>query len=326
MTILPAGGVRQSAAAGIALYAGAVFVLAIMDALIKWASERYPTAQIVFFRSTVGMFPVIVLLANARGLAPLRTRRLGLHLLRGVIAAVATSSFFYAFSALPLAEVYAIGFAAPVFVTAMSVPLLGETVGIRRWAAVIIGFAGTLLMIVPLAAGGGGFATVGLVTALVGTIGYALSLVLMRRLGSSETNVAMVFYGGVVTIAIAGVALFLGDLAPWLGWVAPDGRGWALLVAIGLLGGTGGLMMAQAFRVATPSILVPFEYTGLVWGVMIGWVFWTEVPQAWVWAGSVLVVGSGLYILHRETVVRGRPVAAGPADAGSHRRSGVRGG
>lgn len=302
-------GLRQSTLLGIGLYAGAVFVLSVMDALIKWVSEAHPTAQIVFFRSTIGLFPIAIMLVRAGSLRPLRTRRLGLHLGRGLIAAVATFSLFYAFSALPLGHVYAIGFAAPLFVTAMSVPLLGEPVGWRRWAAVIVGFCGVLLMVLPQGASSEGMISLGIAAALLGTVGYALSLVLMRRLGSSETNVAMVFYGNIVTAATGIAGVFLGDLAPWLGWATPATLDLVLLIVIGLIGGAGALMMAQAFRVATPSVLVPFEYTGMVWGVLIGWTVWHEVPTAWIWGGTALVIASGLYILHRETVVsRRRPL------------------
>lgn len=302
-------GLRQSTLLGIGLYAGAVLVLSMMDGLIKWVSASHPTAQIVFFRSTIGLFPVAFMLMRAGSFRPLRTRRLGLHLGRGLIAAFATFSLFYAFSALPLGDVYAISFAAPLFVTAMSVPLLGEPVGWRRWAAVVVGFCGVLLMVLPEDGAAGGMMSLGVVAALFGTVGYALSLVLMRRLGSSETNVAMVFYGGIVTAAMGIAGIFLGDLAPWLGWSAPSALDLLLLIVIGLIGGGGALMMAQAFRVATPSVLVPFEYSGMVWGVLIGWTVWHDVPTAWIWAGTALVVASGLYILHRETVVsRRRPL------------------
>jgi drug/metabolite transporter (DMT)-like permease len=302
-------GLRQSTLLGIALYAGAVFVLSVMDGLIKFVSESHPTAQVVFFRSTIGLFPIAVMLVRAGSLRPLQTRRLGLHLGRGLIAAIATFSLFYAFSALPLGDVYAIGFAAPLFVTAMSVPLLGEPVGWRRWAAVIVGFGGVLLMVLPRGASSDGLVSIGVAAALLGTAGYALSLVLMRRLGSTETNVAMVFYGGIVTTVLGVAGVFLGDLAPWLGWATPEGLDLVLLIVIGVIGGAGALMMAQAFRVATPSVLVPFEYTGMVWGVLIGWVVWHDVPTAWIWGGTGLVVASGLYILHRETLVsRRRPL------------------
>lgn len=305
-------GLRQSVLLGIALYAGAVFILSVMDGLIKWVSASHPTAQIVFFRSTIGLFPIAFMLVRAGGLRPLRTRRLGLHLVRGLIAAIATFGFFHAFSALPLGDVYAIGFAAPVFVTAMSVPLLGEPVGWRRWTAVVVGFCGVLVMVLPGNGSAGGLLSVGVVTALVGTTGYALSLVLMRKLGSTETNVAIVFYGGIVTTVMGVAGIFLGDLAPWLGWRAPGALDLFLLLAIGMIGGVGSLMMAQAFRVATPSVVVPFEYTGMVWGVLIGWVVWGDVPTAWIWAGTGLVIASGLYILHRETVVGRRRVRTNP--------------
>jgi drug/metabolite transporter (DMT)-like permease len=300
------GHPRQSAAEGIAFYATGIFLLCIMDALIKWLAADYPVGQIVFFRSLVGLIPVAAVTLHMGGIERLRTRRLGVHVLRGLIGAVATFAFFYAFALLPLADAYAIGFAAPMFMTALSVPILGEAVGWRRWTAVAVGFAGVLVMVRPAQGGAEGLLGTGAAVALLGTGGYALSMVMMRLFGRTETNEAMVFYA-TLFVTLAGAATL-----PF-GWVTPDGRDLSLLIALGLLGGIGSLMMAQAFRVATPSIVVPFEYTGMVWGVGFGYFFWDDIPDAWIWAGSALVIGSGLYMLFRETRSEGEVSPLGAA-------------
>ncbi|MGL4960134.1 MAG: DMT family transporter [Inquilinus sp.] len=286
---------KQSAAQGIALYTGGIFLLCVMDAMIKWLSADYPIAQIVFFRASIGLIPTLVLLYRPPGLKALRTRRVGVHLMRGLVGCVGTFGFFWAFAVMPLADAYAIGFAAPMFITALSVPILGEKVGMRRWLAVLVGFAGVLIMIRPGGEGssfGGGAAI-----ALLATAAYALSMVLMRLYSRTETNASMIFYATIVIVAVAGVQM------PFI-WVTPTWKDAGLLAVLGLLGGIGAIMMAQAYRVATPSIVVPFEYTGMIWGVGLGFMLWGDVPDLWIWVGSAVVVASGLYILHRETRTR----------------------
>ncbi|WP_051248795.1 DMT family transporter [Inquilinus limosus] len=303
---------RQSPAQGIALYAGGVFVLCVMDAMIKWLSADYPIAQIVFFRATIGLIPTLVMLYRPPGLEALRTRRVGAHLLRGVVGVIGTFGFFWAFAVMPLADAYAIGFAAPMFITAMSVPILGERVGLKRWLAVLVGFAGVMIMIRP---GGEGstFGSGGAI-ALLATAAYALSMVLMRLYSRTETNASMIFYATLVIIAVAGVQM------PFV-WVTPSWEDAGLLAVLGLLGGIGAIMMAQAYRVATPSIVVPFEYTGMIWGVGLGFMLWGDVPDLWIWVGSAVVIASGLYILHRET--RGRTPSPPAAATDPSGESGV---
>jgi len=296
-------GARQSPAQGIALYTGGVAVLCIMDAMIKWLSADYPIAQIVFFRASIGLVPTLVMLLRPPGLQALRTQKVGAHLLRGVVGVIGTFGFFWAFAVMPLADAYAIGFAAPMFITAMSVPILGERVGMRRWLAVLVGFAGVLIMIRP---GGGGTFGGGGAIALLATAAYALSMVLMRLYSRTETNASMIFYATLVIVAVAGVQM------PFV-WVTPTWPDAGLLAVLGLLGGIGAIMMAQAYRVATPSIVVPFEYTGMVWGVGLGFLVWGDMPDLWIWVGSGIVIASGLYIVHRETRHKAPASPAGAA-------------
>ncbi|MGO1081308.1 DMT family transporter [Inquilinus sp. CA228] len=295
---------KQSAAQGIALYTGGIFLLCIMDAMIKWLSADYPIAQIVFFRASIGLIPTLVMLYRPPGLKALRTRRVGVHLMRGLVGVVGTFGFFWAFAVMPLADAYAIGFAAPMFITAMSVPILGERVGLKRWLAVLVGFAGVMIMIRP-GGEGSSFGSGGAI-ALLATAAYALSMVLMRLYSRTETNASMIFYATIVIVAVAGVQM------PFV-WVTPTWKDAGLLAVLGLLGGIGAIMMAQAYRVATPSIVVPFEYTGMIWGVGLGFMLWGDVPDLWIWVGSAVVVASGLYILHRET--RTRSPVSPPAGA-----------
>ena len=164
----------------------------------------------MFFRASIGLIPTLVMLYRPPGIKALRTGKIGAHLLRGAVSVIGTFGFFWAFAVMPLADAYAIGFAAPMFITAMSVPLLGERVGPRRWLAVLVGFIGVLIMVRP---GGGGTFGGGGAVALLATAAYALSMVLMRLYSRTETNAAMIFYSTIVIVAVAAGAdaLHLGD-------------------------------------------------------------------------------------------------------------------
>ncbi|TIN17603.1 MAG: DMT family transporter [Mesorhizobium sp.] len=193
---------------------------------------------------------------------------------------------------------YAIGFASPMFITAMLVPILNESVGLKRWLAVLVGFAGVLITIRPGVDG----AFAGGAIAFVAAASYALSMVLVRLYSRTKSNVAMIFYG-------TGVQM------PFV-WITPEWSDGGLLVLVGLLGGAGALVMAQAFRMATPSIVVPFEYTGMIWGLGLSLLIWGGIPDLWTWIGSLVVISSGLYILRREIKARQLPSpAANSADS-----------
>jgi drug/metabolite transporter (DMT)-like permease len=286
-------------AAGIGLFLLAVFLLAMMDVGIKWLSADYPTMQIVFFRSLFGLVPLLLPILLTGRWGDLRTRRPLAHLARGLVAVTAAGSFFFALGELPLATVYTIGYSAPLFMTALSVPLLAESVGLRRWAAVLVGFGGVLLAVRP--GFGSDFLSLGAAAALVGAFGYALALVSVRLLSRTETNAAIAVYGTLVMAAVSGL---------WTAgrFVMPGPADFALLVGLGLLGGGAALAMVEAFRRSPAAVLAPFEYSTIVWGVAFGYLIWDEVPDAWVATGATVVIASGLYVAQRE---RGRrPVAA----------------
>ena len=285
-----------SVARGIGLFTLAVFLLAVMDVLIKWLSDGntviYPTGQIVFFRATFGLIPVLWLIRRA-GPQVLATRQPGQHVLRGLFGAGAAFCFFWAFGQMPLADAYAIAFTAPLFMTALSVPLLGERVGIRRWAAVAVGFVGVLIMLQP-DADATGLLSWGAAAAFGGAFCYATHGILIRRMARTDSNEAIILYGALVIIALSAATL------PFA-FVWPRPIDFLMLAATGLVGGFGVLCLTQAFRLAAPAILAPFEYTAMIWGVLFGITIWGDVPSLWVLLGASVVAASGLYILHRET-------------------------
>ena len=279
---------------GIMLYLAAIFLMAIMDAMTKWLSQSYPVGQIVLFRAWSGLLPMAILVWRNGGVPALRTGRIGAHVTRGLIVLTATATFFYAFSVMPLADAYAIAFAAPLFVTALSVPVLGEHVGVRRWAAVLIGFFGVVIMLRPGAGGVDGFLSFGALAALVGTFCYALIVTTARSLGQTETPAAMGFYPAVV-VALGSVGLIA------FGFVMPTWPDLLLLCTLGLIGGTSIIMINEAFRISPSAILAPFDYSAMIWALLFGLTIWSDVPNLVMMVGAAIVVASGLYILRRET-------------------------
>jgi drug/metabolite transporter (DMT)-like permease len=297
MSAAPASAVR-----GIFLMVLSVFLFSSMDAMIKWASHDYPTGQIVFFRNFIAFVPVLLFLWRVDRSLSLRTGRLGGHLIRGVVGVGSMFFFFLALGLLPLADAIALGMSGPIFLTALSVPLLRERVGIRRWTAVLVGFAGVLIMVRP---GSGVFQPAAL-TAIAGAFFYALAMVSIRHLSRSEPAGAIVFYFTLFATAAGLLTLPLALLAPaWIDrWAWPDATGWLALIGIGLIGGVAQLTLTYAFKLAPVAVIAPFEYGALVFGVTLGFLIWNEVPDRYIIIGAVIVVASGLYILYRETKLR----------------------
>lgn len=276
--------------AGMLCMLGAVSILSIMDAIVKWLAKDYPTMQIVFFRNAFAFLPTILyLMASGLTLRDLRTRRIGGHFIRAALGVGAMITFFYALGHMPLADVIAIAFAAPIFMTALSIPLLGEKVGLHRWTAVVAGFAGVLVMVRP---GASGFDWVALI-ALASVILYALAMIQIRVLSRTESSASIVFY-----LALFGT-LFSAAFLPSQ-WVTPDPSGWTLLILVGLLGGSGQILLTQAFRLAPVALVAPFDYSAMIWAVGLGWLLWGDVPGLTTLVGATLVAAAGLYIMQRE--------------------------
>ncbi|HYC05279.1 MAG TPA: DMT family transporter [Azospirillaceae bacterium] len=293
---------RSDRVKGIALFNLTILLFAVMDSLIKQLSTGYGTAQIVFFRAAFALLPLAVFVWRSGGWGQLRTGRPLSHVLRACVGAAAVFCFFKAFALLPLADVYALSFAAPLFVTALSVPLLKESVGWRRWAAVLVGFAGVLVMLRP----GAGVLSVAALLPLAGAFFYALTMLYVRHLSKTETSSAIVFYFMATLTVLGGVAM-LQD------WRTPDPADFALLALVGIIGGAAQITVTESFRLAPPSVVVPFEYSAMLWAVAFGWYFFGEVPDRWIAVGACIVIASGLYIIHRETVAARQERAAAAA-------------
>lgn len=282
----------QGLSAGIACMVAATSLFAALDALVKWLVADYPVVQVLFFRSAFALVPLAPLFLR-QGRAALATRRPWAHVARSAVGLVAISCFFIAFGHLPLAQVTIIAFAAPLVVTALSVPVLGEQVGWRRWAAVLAGFAGVLVIVRP----GAMVWEIGLVAALLGTVLYATIMVLMRAMSRTERPVTIV---GWFTLAST---LASGAVVPFY-WVTPTGWDWLLLALVGVVGGTAQLLITQAVRLAPVAVVMPFDYLHLVFATGFGWAIWGEIPTSRTLAGGAIIVAAGLYVLHRETMKR----------------------
>ena len=274
---------------GIGSALAAVFLFAILDATAKWLGQSYEPVQIVFFLHFFGLIPITVIVWRSGGLAALRTRRPFAHALRGSLLFASLLLFFMGLRGLPLAEAVAVSFTEPLFITALSGPLLGEAVGVRRWAAVIIGFVGALIMVRP---GTEAFRPEALLV-LTAAFAYALAMVLTRRLTRTETDVALVTY----TTLIAGLAsLPFASLV----WQAPGSSDLGLFALVGIAGGSAAYLLVIAYRNAPAAVVAPFDYTSLIWASVFGWMLWREAPEPAVWVGAAIVAAAGVYITRRE--------------------------
>ena len=280
---------------GIASMLLAVAIFSCMDALIKWLSATYPTIEIVFFRSSFAFLPLLPALLRG-GRAALRTRRPLTQAGRAGLGLISMFAFFYCFRVMPLADVFGIAFSAPIFVTALSVPMLGEKVGIRRWSAVVVGFIGVLMMLRPDT---GVFASASSI-ALFATALYALGQIFVRDLTKTETTTCIVFYVTLTTTVVSGVAM------PFV-WVMPGPTDAVLLAGVGILGGMAQLAFTRAFRLAPAAVISPFDYTGLLYASVIGYAVWGDMPTMTFLVGAAIVMASGLYILYRETKLAAAP-------------------
>ena len=283
---------------GVLSIIGAGLLFTTSHALIKLEGAYYPLVQLMFFRGFFALIPLAPFLFRD-GVAMLKTRRPGLHAARSLSGIVSMLCFFYALTLLPLADVTAINFTMPLFVTALAVPLLGEKVGWRRWSAVLVGFSGILLMVRP----GASVLDAAILIALASAFLYAVAVICMRRLGATERSATTTFYF-TLACALVGAALL-----PFY-WVPPTPAGWVVLILVGLIGGTAQLLMTAGYRFAPAGIVAPFDYVSMVWAVLLGFLIWGDVPTAGIVGGAALVIGSGLYILYREQRVLRRPGGA----------------
>lgn len=282
----------QNNGMGIALRVAAMVCMAGLAALVKWCSSRgVPVLEIIFFRNAFAFVPVLIYISRTSGFSVLKTKRPLGHLMRSTVGLTGMVCGFTAVSLLPLTESTALSFSAPLFMTALSALILKETVGLHRWGAVVVGLVGVLIMIHPDPSH---MAVKGTVFAMVAAVGSAGAMIAIREIGRTEPGATIVFY-----FTLAGMVLGLASLP--FGWVIPDMTTLALLILAGLIGGVGQLFLTEAIRRAPVAVVAPFDYTQLVWASLIGFLVWDETPRLATLMGALVVAGSSIYILLRET-------------------------
>jgi drug/metabolite transporter (DMT)-like permease len=285
---------------GIALKIASALAFTLMSAGVKLVAERYPIGEVVFFRSAFALVPLLAWLSWRGDLInAVRTDDLKGHLLRGIISTSGMFAGFIALSYLPLSDAVAIGYASPLITVVLAALILKETVRAYRWSAVVVGFVGVIIMLLPhlsgsiVAQGLAGGAGVGALFALFAACCSAGATIQIRRLMVRERTGAIVFYFSLLTT-------FMGLMTIVLGWRMPDLADAVLLVVIGILGGIGQILLTLSYRHADTSVIAPFEYTTMLWAVLIGWFAFSQLPQATVVAGGLIVAAAGCFVLWRE--------------------------
>ena len=288
---------------GIILMCASVVLFTLSSTMVKALGPGYPVSQIVFFRCLLAFLPLYVAIHRGGGWRVLSTKRPGAHLFRVVVGGLALFIGFYALTLMPLANYFAFTYAAPLFATMLSIPILGEHVGIRRWTAVLVGFAGVLIMLRP----GSQPIDYATLMAIGAAFTYALAIIAVRNLARTDSSAATVFY-----FTLAGLLLSAAVLP--FEWRTPNAREWALLIGIGLLSGVGQLLMTDAYGLAPPSVIAPFDYTSMIWALLLGYFLFGDFPDSLTLVGAAVVIASGVYIIYRETVrgVERPPIAPTP--------------
>lgn len=297
-------GHRDRAALGISLVLVSTIFLAASDITSKHLTETLPALQIAWIRYVVFALVVVAAALWRQEGSPLRSRRPGLQLARGLGLVGSAIFFMSSLAYLPVADATAISFISPIFVTALSIPLLRETIGWRRWLAALVGLAGVLIIVRP---GTDAFQFAALLP-ILGAFFWASSLIATRRLATTDSAATTMTYS-----ALVGV-LVLTCLVPFV-WITPSWRDVALSVGVGLASTTGHWIVALAYRNAAASVLAPYSYTQIVWASLLGFLVFGVAPSGWTWAGASIIILSSIYTAHRERVraLEARRAAKGTA-------------
>ncbi len=283
---------------------GGVFIFSLQDVIIKWISGKYPVHEIVLIRSCFAIIPILIIARLEGGLNLLGTRHVAAHLIRSFVMFCTYICFYLSLAVLPLAETVSLFYSAPIFITILSVIFLDEKVEFKSWMAVLVGFLGVIIMM----KNGTKIIDPAAILAVLAAFLYAVGSILTRRLGKTETGVSLAFYPTTMYIpfsAILGLSLnhtaiirgFHPSLAFLLReWQFPLQEDLFLFVLLGLIAASGFYFLSQAYRLAQPSTIAPFEYIYLPLGVVWGFVFWKDILELQSVIGMGLILGSGLYI------------------------------
>jgi len=296
---VPPDQVTRRARLAILLVLAAMFTFAVMDGLTKIVSQTLPVPQILWVRNIVFTCLAVAMLrrlSKGGSISTLaRSQRPLLQTFRAVLLVIESGMFMVAFKLMPLADVHAVAAVAPLLVVALSVPMLGEKVGPRRWAAVVVGFIGVLLIIRP----GFGKIEPPVLIVLAGAAMWSLYQILVRlcaRVDRPETTTLYTALAGLGATTLVGPPV----------WQWPDAQGWALLAAIAMMGSLGHMALIRALGMTEPALLQPYNYSLFVWAVVVGYLMFGHIPDDWTLAGAAIIIVSGLYVWHRERVRAGQ--------------------
>lgn len=312
---------------GIAFILGGMCAISINDVLMKQLSGDYPLHQMVFVRSGIGIVFSLMLVQMEGGWQILRTHQPGLHVLRCLLLVISNMTYFTALAVLPLADSTALFFVAPLFITLLSIPILGEKVGPLRLAAVAVGFAGVVIMQRPwVSTAALDVHRIVLLLPVLAALTYALNQLMTRKLGISSKASALSVYVQLMFLAVSAMFwLVAGDGRHAVGvenqslifllraWVWPAEGDWIFFIGLGVNSAIVGYCLSQAYRLSDAATVAPFEYIGLPLAVFWGWAIFNSLPDLEVWLGMALIIGSGLFVFLREQQ-KARRVARGMID------------
>jgi drug/metabolite transporter (DMT)-like permease len=277
--------------AAIGFRLASVLAFAMMGATIKLAEAHGAgLIELLFFRQIASLPIVLATVAIGPGLASLKTERIGVHVLRTAVGMTSMTFMFITLLLLPLAEATTLQFTVPIFATILGAVLLREMVGVHRWSAVLIGFAGVIVVTQP---GSGHIPLLGAATGLLAAILSSLVSILLRQIGQTERPTTIVFYFALLSLV---------PLVPLFAWTATahPPLTWGLLVLTGMIGGIGQITMTKSLALAPVSVVVPIDYSGLIWATLFGYLLFGALPPTSTWLGAPIIVASGLYIVWRE--------------------------
>lgn len=268
----------------------AVALFSFMDSFLKLLSAHYPPMQVAALRGMSSLPLVCIYVAWRRAVPTLFRVRWKFHLLRAVMGIAMLSLFSYALQTLPLAETYSLFFVAPLMITGLSAPMLGEKVDAPRWRAIVVGFIGVLVVLRPT---GNGILTLAGFAVLGTAVGYAISSIVVRMIGRTDSSESMVFW------LMVSMSLGAGALAA-PHWVPIAFGDWPLIAGLGIFGFAAQLLITDAFKHGEASAIAPFEYTALAWGIALDWLLWHSLPDGWMLFGSAIIIASGIYLIRHQ--------------------------
>ena len=288
---------RSAALAGIGFMLVATFLFALNSAAGKWLVAKYPVGEFMLIRSSFTLLFLAPFIWHAGRAAFVNAPRPGVQVLRVVLASLEVAMFFWAVSYLPLADTTTFYLAGPIYVTALSVLLLSESVGWRRCTAVLIGFCGVVIALRPSSSS----FTLPALIALAGSMTYALVMITTRML--RQTNDVMLM----TTYFVGAIAFGLATVP--FGWVTPDAYDLLFLAGVGFANIVAQFCVIRSLKLASASVVVPYQYTLIVWSVVFGWLMFAELPDAYTIVGAAIIIAAGLYIFWREQVKAREAVA-----------------